>query len=354
MNPRPAKRILLNVFEQQIPLFGIAGGDLQSGVAEVMVELQVDHSHVHDDHLLQVFVFQHRPQHRIRLVELQTDRAMGPGGTSLGSWPAHRLRIYSVGCRVHRPSGGRCHAACIGHAAVHDLLHFHYDSMHLRRLRITLNNITLALGRSQVRATIDDVGCEIHSQDIDGCRAKQCSALIPRDGFIKQEHVKQHDGQRIEKHVACERHPLQLQRNHRGRDGSAADDDEHIEDLGAHHDPDAGVGACVQGDEICEEFGPVATERAYGRASDCLLAPPLHILVLAFPHLFHENIDGRNEIRVTNMVLREEHEGDQNKPEQAHAHVRLHGSRPQRAKSGSKLPAQDTGARRPSSGAVFI
>mmetsp|Transcript_72704 Transcript_72704/g.210501 ORF Transcript_72704/g.210501 Transcript_72704/m.210501 type:complete len:292 (-) Transcript_72704:93-968(-) len=281
-------------------------------------KLQVDGAHLHHDDLLQVLVLQDWPEHGVRLLELQAD-----GRPAVVLLPPLRvlpllvlgLRVNAVGGDVDRPLRVVAGVVAVRHAAVHDLLDLDVHAMHLGTAPARLVRGLDIVGRPQARHGVDAIGGEVHRHDIHPCGAQQNGGLVERDLLVEEAPIQQADRQRIEEHIPSEGDTLDLERNLRGRQDGATDDDKQVEDLGAHNHTNTRIGTRIQGDQVREELGAIAAQGADRGSGDRLLAPTLRALVRALPHLLYEHVDCRDEVRVTDVMLREEHEGDNNKPQ---------------------------------------
>mmetsp|Transcript_58215 Transcript_58215/g.149892 ORF Transcript_58215/g.149892 Transcript_58215/m.149892 type:complete len:622 (-) Transcript_58215:97-1962(-) len=319
MDPRPAQGVLLDHFEQLNALIRIPNRDPERDVLEPMVEFELKHTHVHDHHLLQVLVLQDLAQHGVRVVELEAD-GLAPVAAFDAAAALGLLRIGVDAVRRDIQVEGR-RLACIvsiHHAAVDDLLDLHVDAVHPSlRLAARRRVVLAALLRPQERNGIDEVRREVDAGDVAPSRGEEDVGLVRLDGIVPQRPAQQDNRDGVCDHIPGERHARNLQWQDRCGEEGAADDDEDVEDFGAHNDADTSIGSRVQSDQVGEELRAVAAQRADRRARDRLLAPPVHPFLRALAHLLDEDVDGRHKVRIADVVLREEHEPDADEPHAA-------------------------------------
>lgn len=67
----------------------------------------------------------------------------------------------------------------------------------------------------------------------------------------------------------------------------------------------------------CKVFQPLHSFKIFFPIS-VLIAPALEPLIAAFLHFSHEDIDGRNKVSITDMMLCKEHEANHHKPQASH------------------------------------
>mmetsp|Transcript_78268 Transcript_78268/g.162564 ORF Transcript_78268/g.162564 Transcript_78268/m.162564 type:complete len:312 (+) Transcript_78268:1268-2203(+) len=288
---------------------------------KVVVELQVDRSHLHDNHLLQVFVFQDRAQHRVRLGELEPDGATLVGLVLLR---LGRFSVDAVSSHIHVPRS-RCSCVMgISHSSMDDFLDIDLHSVHLRLLlagAAIFNSGIFHFGETHANCAICG---EVHGPHVESCSPQHHRTLVEGNGLVQESVVQQADRERIEGAIPREGNSLNLERRGGSEHDGSAHNDEQIENFGANDHTDASIRSCIEGDQVREELWAIAAQGTDGGPGDCLLSPSLHPLVLALPHLLNKDIDRRNKVCIAHMVLSEEHKANHHEPEASNHHTRLH------------------------------
>lgn len=125
MNPGPPQGVFFDVLQELISLIRTFDRESQGNVLQIVVKLQVDHAHLHQDHLLQVFVLQNssQPQSTLTFLSIlslflgspamqveRTRKERGPNKTVyVRERDIPRLRTHKNGDNAHTTEASAWH-----------------------------------------------------------------------------------------------------------------------------------------------------------------------------------------------------------------------------------------------------